>query len=181
MHEDFNDEKIVKEIDWQIKNNLKIPESNIPGRVFVYFEKNRQFLEYEIKKDGVLLIQKEKPAIPSTQVGRYNEKNHYPLPASDIISQAEELLSSTPKVNNMMARSGLYWNGKLFLYFEKRGQYVEAEIKQGKINILPAVSELADFSVVPPANKSISQAENMNFGLINFDYAWEYSLSQQKQ
>ncbi len=49
------------------------------------------------------------------------------------------------------------------------------------ISILPAGPELADFSVVPPANKSISQAENMNFGLINFDYAWEYSLSQQKQ
>ena len=33
-------------------------------------------------------------------------------------------------------------------------------LKRGKINILPAVSELADFSVVPPTSNIISQAEN---------------------
>jgi len=67
------------------------------------------------------------------------------------------------KIENLHKDTGVELkNGKLFLYFEKRGQYVEAEIKQGKINILPAVSKLADFSVVPPTDDILSQAEELS-------------------
>ena len=42
-------------------------------------------------------------------------------------------------------------NGNIFLYFEKKTQRVAMEIKNGKINILPRLSKLADFSVMKHA------------------------------
>lgn len=67
------------------------------------------------------------------------------------------------KINNLSKEKNIdVKDGKLFLYFEKKGKYIEAEIKQGKINILPAGPELADFSVVPPAKDIISQAEELS-------------------
>ena len=42
-------------------------------------------------------------------------------------------------------------NGNIFLYFEKKTQLVAMEIKNGKINILPRLSKLADFSVIKHA------------------------------
>lgn len=71
---------------------------------------------YEIKQDGIQIIPREQSGTPSPQSGRYNDENHYPLPDYSIISQAEELSNSIPKVNKMMARSGLYWNGKPYEY-----------------------------------------------------------------
>jgi len=51
-------------------------------------------------------------------------------------------------------------DGNVFLYFEKTARFVSAEIKNGKIKLLPQTPELADFSVVPPASSTISQTEN---------------------
>ena len=39
----------------------------------------------------------------------------------------------------------------IFLYFEKKAQLVAMEIKNGKINILPRLPKLADFSVMKHA------------------------------
>ena len=39
-----------------------------------FLEQRVTDIKTKIKQDGVLLIQKEEPAIPSTQAGRYNEK-----------------------------------------------------------------------------------------------------------
>lgn len=51
-------------------------------------------------------------------------------------------------------------DGNIYLYFEKNAIFISAEIKNGKIKILPTLPELADFSVVPPTDTNISQTEN---------------------
>ena len=42
-------------------------------------------------------------------------------------------------------------NGNIFLYFEKTLNFVAAEIKNGKINILAMLPKLVDFSVIKHA------------------------------
>ena len=76
------------------------------GKLFLYFEKKGEYVEAEIKRGKINIL----PAMPS--LADLTETR----PTSDILSQAEELSSSIPKVNKMMARSGLYWNGKPYEY-----------------------------------------------------------------
>ncbi len=56
-------------------------------------------------------------------------------------------------------------DGNIFLYFEKTARFVSAEIKNGKIKILPITPELADYSVVPPAETNIPQSTTKSSSL----------------
>ena len=48
-----------------------------------------------------------------------------------------------------------------FFILKKKTQLVVMEIKNGKINILPRLPKLADFSVVPPAKINISEKDDV--------------------
>ena len=53
-------------------------------------------------------------------------------------------------------------NGKVFLYFETRAQFISAEINNGKIRILPQTPSLADLTESRPVTSNIAQNNDLS-------------------
>ena len=53
-------------------------------------------------------------------------------------------------------------NGKVFLYFETRAQFISAEINNGKIRILPQTPSLADLTESRPIFSNIAQNNDLS-------------------
>lgn len=70
-------------------------------------------------------------------------------------------------------------NGNIFLYFEKKTQLVSAEIKNGKIAILPQTPSLSDLTGSRPAKINISEKDdsssiqNMVYDGTTYDFTYE--------
>ena len=90
-----------------------------------------------------------------------SQANHVLIRIKDDIPVYKARKRIQEKINNFPKEKGVnVKDGNIYLYFEKNAIFISAEIKNGKIKILPTLPELADFSVVPPTDTNISQTEN---------------------
>ena len=65
------------------------------------------------------------------------------------------------KINNLPKEKGInVKDGMIFLYFEKNAKFISAEIKNGRINILPSLPSLADLTESRPALLNIAHSSD---------------------
>ena len=65
----------------------------------------------------------------------------------------QERIRNFPKEKGITVK-----DGSVFLYFEKTATFIAAEIKNGKITILPNTPDLSDFTESRPAQSNITQS-----------------------
>ena len=65
------------------------------------------------------------------------------------------------KINNLPKEKGInVKDGMIFLYFEKNAKFISAEIKNGRINILPSLPSLADLTESRPTLSNIAHSSD---------------------
>ncbi len=104
-------------------------------------------------------LKKTKKKISERFGDAITQSNNVLIRIKDDISVYNAKKRLQEKIKNIPREKGFnVKDGNIFLYFEKSARFISAEIKNGKIKILPTLPKLADYSVVPPAETNIPQS-----------------------